>query len=80
MTDNNISEISEISVVVNLNTHVAFIIKNSSGYLSFDLCFISIYMNNQLHYYHMISVMLDTDKAAIKNQLKNHKTLLKLIN
>jgi hypothetical protein len=37
-------------------------------------------MNNQLCYYHMIDAMLDADKAAIKNQLKNHKALLKLIN
>ena len=79
MTDNNTSEVSEISVVVNLNTCMTSIIKNSFSYLSFDLYLIFIYMNNQLHYYHMISAMLDTDKAAVKNQLKNHKALLKLI-
>ena len=28
----------------------------------------------------MINAMLDTDKAAIKNQLKNHKASLELIN
>ena len=80
MTDNNTFEVSEISAVVNLNAHVTSIIKNSSGYLSFDLHLISIYMNNQLCYYHMISAMLDINKAAVKNQLKNHKALLKLIN
>ena len=80
MTDNNISEISEISAVVNLNIHVTFIVENSFSYLSFDLYFISIYMNNQLCYYHMISTMLDADKAAVKNQLKNCKALLKFIN
>ena len=80
MTDNNTSEVSEISAVVNLNAHVTSITENSSSYLSFDLCLISIYTNNQLCYYHMIDAMLDADKAAVKNQLKNHKALLKLIN
>jgi len=80
MTDNNVSEVSETSAVVNLNTCVTSTVKNSSGYLLFDLHLISIYMNNQLCYYHMISAMLDADKAAVKNQLKNHKALLKLIN
>ena len=79
MTDNNTSEVSETSVIVNLNTHVTSITENSSDYLLFDLCLISIYMNNQLCYYHMIDAMLDTDKAAVKNQLKNHKASLKLI-
>ena len=80
MTDNNVLKVSEIFVIVNLNTHVTSIIKNSFSYLSFDLYLISIYTNNQLCYYHMISAMLDADKAAVKNQLKNHKALLKLIN
>ena len=80
MTDNNVLEVFEISVIVNLNTHVTSITENSSDYLLFDLCLISIYMNNQLCYYHMISAMLDADKAAVKNQLKNHKASLKLIN
>ena len=80
MTDNNTSEVSEIFAVVNLNAHVTSTAENSSDYLSFDLHLISIYMNNQLCYYHMISVMLDADKATIKNQLKDCKALLKLIN
>ena len=80
MTDNNVFEVSETSVIVNLNACVTSIIKNSSDYLLFDLHLISIYINNQLCYYHMISAMLDVNKAAIKNQLKNHKVLLKLIN
>ena len=79
MTDNNVSEVSEISVIINLNTHVTSTVKNSFSYLSFDLHLISIYMNNQLCYYHMIDAMLDVNKAAVKNQLKKHKTLLKLI-
>ena len=80
MTDNNTFKVSETSVIVNLNAHVTSIIKNSFSYSSFDLCLISIYTNNQLCYYHMIDAMLDIDKAAVKNQLKNHKALLKLIN
>ena len=80
MTDNNTFKVSETSVIVNLNAHVTSTVKNSSGYLSFDLCLISIYTNNQLCYYHIISAMLDINKAAVKNQLKNHKASLKLIN
>ena len=80
MTDNNTFEVSETFVVINLNAYMIFIIKNSSDYLLFDLHLISIYMNNQLCYYHMINAMLDINKAAVKNQLKNNKALLKLIN
>ena len=80
MTDNNILEISETFAVINLNTYVTSITENFFSYLSFNLHLISIYMNNQLCYYHIISAMLDADKAAVKNQLKNHKALLKLIN
>src|SRR5437667_2676738 len=46
MTDNNIFEVSEISVVVNLNTYMTSITENSFSYLSFDLYLISIYKNN----------------------------------
>jgi len=80
MIDNNISEVSETSAVVNLNAYVTSIAENFFDYLLFNLHLISIYMNNQLHYYHMISAMLDANKAAVKNQLKECKTLLKLIN
>ena len=80
MTNNNIFEVSETSVIINLNVYMTSTVKNSSGYLSFDLYLISIYMNNQLCYYHMISAMLDVNKAAVKNQLKNCKASLKLIN
>ena len=80
MIDNNTLKVSETSAVVNLNTCVTSTAENFSDYLLFDLHLISIYMNNQLHYYHIISAMLDTDKAAVKNQLKNHKASLKLIN
>ena len=80
MTDNNTLKVSETSAVVNLNTCVASTAKNSSSYLSFDLCLISIYTNNQLCYYHMTNTMLDADKAAIKNQLKDRKASLELIN
>ena len=68
------------TAIVNLNAHVAPTTENFSGYLPFNLCLIPIYINNQLCYYHMINAMLNTNKAAIKNQLKDYKALLKLIN
>src|SRR5436190_11272078 len=79
MADNNAPEASGITAVVNLNAHVAPTAENPSGYSLFDLCLIPIYTNNQLRYYHMISAMLDADKAAVKNQLKDRKALLELI-
>ena len=79
MTDNNAFKVSETSAVINLNACVTSTVKNSSDYLLFDLHLISIYINNQLCYYHIISAMLDVDKAAVKNQLKNYKASLKLI-
>ena len=78
MTDNNAPEASD-TAVINLNARVAPTVENPSGYPLFDLRLISIYMNNQLCYYHMISAMLDANKTAIKNQLKDHKASLKLI-
>ena len=80
MADNNAFKISEIPAIVNLNTHVAPTTENLSGYPPFNLYLIPIYTNNQLCYYHMTSAMLDADKVAVKNQLKNHKALLELIN
>ena len=76
----NASKASGTTVVINLNARVASIAENPSGYPPFNLCLISIYTNNQLHYYHMISAMLDVDKAAVKNQLKDCKASLELIN
>ena len=80
MTDNNVLEVSETSAVINLNAHVTSTAENFSDYLSFNLYLISIYTNNQLHYYYMTDAMLDINKAAVKNQLKKHKTSLELIN
>ena len=79
MADNNAPEASG-TAVVNLNARVAPIAENPSGYPPFDLCLIPTYMNNQLRYYYIIDIMLDTDKAAIKNQLKDRKASLELIN
>ena len=67
MADNNAPEASGITTIVNLNARVAPIAENPSSYPPFNLHLISIYMNNQLHYYHMIDAMLDVDKAIIKN-------------
>ena len=80
MTDNNALKVSKIPTIINLNIHVALTAENLSSYPPFDLHLIPTYMNNQLRYYHMIGAMLNVDKAAVKNQLKNHKALLKLIN
>ena len=80
MADNNISEVFKTPVIINLNTHVASTTENSFSYPLFDLHLIPIYMNNQLCYYHIINAMLDINKVAIKNQLKDRKALLKLIN
>ena len=66
MADNNAPEVSG-TAVVNLNARVASTAENPSGYPLFDLCLIPIYMNNQLHYYHMTNAMLDADKVAVKN-------------
>ena len=63
---NNAPEVFDI-VIINLNAHVASTTENFSSYSSFNLHLISIYMNNQLCYYHMISAMLNADKVAIKN-------------
>ena len=79
MADNNTPEASG-TAVVNLNAHVAPTAENPFDYPLFDLCLIPIYMNNQLHYYHMTGAMLDADKAAVKNQLKDCKASLELIN
>ena len=84
MTNNNMLEASahasaHKTLTVNLNAHVTSTVKNSSDYSSFNLHFILIYMNNQLHYYHMISTMLDINKAVVKNQLNEHKIIFKLI-
>ena len=71
MANNNAPAVPETTAVINLNAHVAPTAENPSGYPPFDLHLISNYTNNQLCYYHMISAMLDANKAAVKNQLKD---------
>ena len=78
MTDN--APEASGTIVINLNTHVTPITENLSGYLPFNLHLIPTYTNNQLRYYHIISAMLNINKITIKNQLKDHKASLKLIN
>src|SRR5256886_1312890 len=79
MPENNAPEVSEPPAVFNLNARVAPTAENPSGYPPFNLRLIPTYTNNQLRYYHMTGAMLDADKAAVKNQLKERKTSLELI-
>ena len=78
MANNNAPEVSG-TAVINLNAHVAPTAENPSNYPPFDLCLIPIYINNQLCYYHMTGAMLDTDKVVVKNQFKDCKASLELI-
>ena len=66
--------------VINVNTRVAPTAENPCGYPPFNICFIPIYTNNQLCYYHMIGAMLGADKTALRSQLEDRKTSLELVN
>ena len=66
--------------IINSSVCVAPTAKNSSGYPPFNFCLISVYMNNQLHYYHVSGAMLSADKAKLKKQMEEHKNVLELVN
>ena len=73
-TDNNNNVFT-----ANLNTCVNFINDNLCDYLSFDMCFVSNYMNNQLIYYYISDVISTAEQAHFQQLMKQCKTSLELI-
>ena len=49
--------------IANLNTHVNSINNNSCDYLSFDMCLMSNYTNNQLIYYYISNTISAAEQA-----------------
>ena len=49
--DDNAADNNNNMFIINLNSHVNSISDNSYNYLSFDMCFLSNYTNNQIIYY-----------------------------
>src|SRR5438034_939734 len=62
------------------NTHMIPTADNPKGYPSFNIHLVPVYINNQLCYYHTTRALLDIDKTRFRNQIKECKNALKLIN
>ena len=63
----------------NLNARVNSINDNSHDYLSFDMCLVSNYMNNQLIYYYIFDAISAAEQACFQQLMKQCKTSLELI-
>ena len=62
-----------------LHACVIFMNDNLHDYSSFDMHLVSNYMNNQLIYYFIISVILAADQAEFQQLMKDHKNFLQLL-
>ena len=63
----------------NSNACVNSINDNLHDYLSFDMCFVSNYTNNQLIYYYISDAISAAEQACFQQLMKQHKTSLELI-
>src|SRR5204863_5774869 len=63
----------------NSNTHVNVTDNNSHDYLSFDMCLVLNYTNNQLIYYYISDAILTAEQAHFQQLIKQCKTSLELI-
>ena len=61
------------------NTHVVSTADNSKGYPPFNIHLVPAYTNNQLCYYHTSEALLDIDKTRFRNQMKECKNILELV-
>ena len=71
--------ISRILLTIKLHTHVIFMNDNLHDYFSFDMYFVSNYINNQLIYYFITDVISAADQAEFQQLMKDHKNFLQLL-
>ena len=71
--------ISRILLTIKLHTHVIFMNDNLHDYFSFDMYFVSNYINNQLIYYFITDVISAADQAEFQQFMKDCKNFLQLL-
>ena len=76
-TDN--ADNSDNVSTANLNICVNSINNNSCDYLSFNMCLVPNYTNNQLIYYYISDVISAAEQAHFQQLMKQHKISLELI-
>ena len=76
--DDNVTGNNNMSII-NSNSHVNSISDNSHDYLSFDMYFLSNYMNNQIIYYFISDAISVTEQACFQQLMKQHKISLELL-
>ena len=62
------------------NAHVISTADNPKGYPPFNIHLVLVYMNDQLCYYYTTGALLDIDKTRFRNQIKEYKNILELVN
>ena len=70
---------SDNMFTANSNTCMNSIDDNLHDYLSFDMCLVLNYMNNQLIYYYISDAISATKQAHFQQLMKQHKIFLELI-
>ena len=63
----------------NLNICMNSINDNLCDYLSFDMCLVSNYTNNQLIYYYISDTISAAEQAHFQQLMKQHKTSLEML-
>jgi len=71
--------ISRVSSITRLHAHVISMNNNLCDYFSFNMCFMSSYMNNQLIYYFITDTILTADQAEFQQYMKNCRNSLQLL-
>jgi len=78
-TADSISNTSRAFSTTRLHVCVISMNDNSHDYSSFDMCLVFNYMNNQLIYYFIISIISAADQAEFQWFMKKHKNFLQLL-
>ena len=63
----------------NLNIHMNSTDNNSCDYLSFDMCLVLNYTNNQFIYYYIFDAISAAEQACFQQLMKQHKTSLEML-
>ncbi len=75
----NSNRIDSSELTANLHVHVKFMSENSHDYSFFDMCLILNYINYQIIYYYIFSIILTAEQAQFQQLMKQHKIFLDLL-
>ena len=75
----NSSRTDSSKLTANLYVYMEFMSENSCDYSSFNICLILNYINHQIIYYYIFSIILTAEQAQFQQLMKQHKISLDLL-